>query len=336
MAKYNIIEVKKGDMRMSVANLGGTIMSLHAPDAKGKCADVVLGFDKAGDYLKTDANFGAIIGRVANRIAGASFTLEGKKYKLAANESNGNHLHGGVNRFNLLEWDMAECSGAGWKGIMLHRLSRDGEEGYPGNLDVTVFYKLTDDNSLVVEYNAFTDKPTLCNLTQHSYFNLSGGKSKDALEHEVLVNADFYTPVNKKFVPTGEISKVAGSAIDFRKAKTVREAIESGDPIIAAANGGVDHSYVLKNADGDLVYAASACDPISGRQLDVYTTEPAVHFYTANFLNGTKGKGGAVYNKYAGLCFETQHIPDSIHQPHFPSTVLYPEDTYSSVTVYSF
>ena len=337
MGRYTVVEVKNADMKMSVANLGGAIMSLSAPDSKGRPADVVLGFDKPARYEKNPVFFGAIIGRCANRVSGASFSLGGKKHALGANEpSLGNHIHGGARGFSARVWDISECSGSGWKGVALHYLSRDGEEGYPGNLDVTVFYKLTDDNSLVIEYGAVTDRPTICNLTQHSYFNLSGGASPDILDHEVRIDADFYTPINKKFIPTGEILKVAGTPLDFRKGRPLRSAVESGAALVADANGGVDHNFVLKNSGGDLVYAASALDPASGRQMDVYTTEPAVQLYTGNFLDGIKGKGGAVYGKHAGFCFETQHTPDSAHLPHLPGVELYPEDVYSTTTIYSF
>lgn len=335
MSKYKIFEIKRGEMKMRVSNLGASIMSLYAPDSKGRYADVVLGYEKPEAYLKCDAHFGGLIGRVCNRIAGAGFSLDGKKYKLAANDGK-NTLHGGKFGFDRAVWDVSECSGLGWNGVLAHYLSKDGEEGFPGNLDVSVFYKLTDSNALVIEYMAYTDRPTLCNLTQHTYFNLSGGKAKDILDNEVLINSDFYTAVDKNFIPTGEILKVAGTALDFRMQKTVRSAVESASPLIAAANGGVDHNFVLKNAGKDFVFAAAAIDPITERSMGVYTTSPALQFYTANFLNGQKGKGGAVYNQYAGLCFETQHTPDAIHHPHFAGVELYPEELYSNTSVYSF
>lgn len=324
-------------MKMRVTNLGGIIMNLFAPDAKGTSADVVLGHEKPEDYLKSGCFFGALIGRVGNRIAKGQFKLEGKKYNLFKNEAAyGNHLHGGKVGFDKVLWDISECSGEGWKGVHLHYLSRDGEEGYPGNLDVSVFYKLTDFNSLVIEYGAYTDKPTLCNLTNHSYFNLSGGKSKDILDHQIKVDADFFTNNDANFIPTGEILSVAKTPLDLRKPKAIRAGVESGSPLIESAFGGYDHNYVLKNASGDLVKAATVIDPKTQRQMSVYTTEPCMQFYSGNFVNNVSGKNGAIYNKYAGFCLESQHCPDAPNNPHFAGIELYPEDTYSTVTVYSF
>lgn len=337
MSDYKILEVKNGDMKMRVASLGGIIMNLFAPDAKGKSADIVLGHDTPEEYLKSKCFFGALVGRVGNRISKGEFSLDGKKYKIAKNEASlGNHLHGGNVGFDKVNWDICECSGLGWKGVRLHYLSRDGEEGYAGNLDVSVFYKLTDDNSLLIEYNAFTDRPTLCNLTQHSYFNLSAFKSADVLDHEIKINADFYTANNSKFIPTGEILSVKNTPLDLRKFTPIRKGVESNAPMIAQANGGYDHNFVLKNASGDFVEAASVRDNITGRNMTVYTTEVGMQFYSANFVDNVKGKGGRIYNKHSGLCLETQHFPDAIHNPHFPSIALYPEDVYSSMTAYSF
>ena len=337
MSEYKIIEVKCAEMKMRVANLGGIIMSLHAPDASGRSADVVLGHDTLSEYLKSNCFFGALIGRVGNRISGGKFSIGNKKYKVAVNEkANNNHLHGGVKGFDKVIWDIDTCSGDGWKGVVLHRISKDGEEGYPGNLDITVFYRLTEDNSLAIEYSAFTDKPTLCNLTNHSYFNLSGGKSKDILSHEIQINADFYTNNNAKYIPTGEILNVSKTPLDLRKPTAIGKGIEMGGRLITEANGGYDHNFVLRNSSCDLVNAANVFDPKTGRTMSVYTTEPAMQFYSANFVNNVKGKNGATYNKYAGLCLETQHCPDAVHNPHFAGIELYPEDTYTSATVYSF
>ncbi len=337
MSEYKVVEVKCADMKMRVTNLGGIIMNLHAPDASGRSADIVLGHDTPQEYLKSNCFFGALIGRVGNRIAGGKFSIDGKKYKVAINEkANNNHLHGGFNGFDKQLWDIDTCSGDGWKGVVLHRLSRDGEEGYPGNLDVTVFYRLTEDNALAIEYSAFTDKPTLCNLTNHSYFNLSGSKSKDVLNHELQINANFFTNNNHKYIPTGEILSVAKTPLDFRKPKLIGDGIKEGGRLITEANGGFDHNFVLQNANGDLVNAANVYEPKTGRLMSVYTTEPAMQFYSSNFVDNVKGKGKAVYNKYAGLCLETQHCPDAVHNPHFASIELRPEDTYTSATIYSF
>lgn len=337
MGSYKTVEVRNGDMKMRVASLGGIIMSLHAPDASGRSADVVLGHDTPEEYLKSGCFFGALVGRVGNRISGGSFKLGGRKYSVAKNKAAyGNHLHGGLSGFDKAVWDICECSGPGWKGVHLHYLSRDGEEGYPGNLDVSVFYKLSDDNSLAIEYCAHTDRPTLCNLTQHSYFNLSGGRSPDILGHEVKIDADFYTKNDANFIPTGEVLSVKGTPLDLRRAKPVRAGVESGHPLIASANGGYDHNWVLRNSAGDLAPAAFVSDPATGRRMGVFTTEPGLQFYTANFVKNIRGKNGAVYDKYAGLCLESQHWPDAPHHPHFPGIELMPEDTYSTMTVYSF
>ena len=330
------MEVKNGEMKIRVSSLGGIIMNLWVPSKRG-IGDVVLGHDTPKEYLKSKCYFGALIGRVCNRISKGGFSLGGKKYRLAVNETaNGNHLHGGFFGFDKANWDISETSGDGWKGVVLRRLSRDGEEGYPGNLDVTVFYKLTDSNALAIEYTAFTDRPTLCNLTQHSYFNLSAGKKPDILAHEVKINADFFTKNDAKYIPTGEILSVKKTPLDLRKFTPVGKGAESSDSLILSANGGFDHNFVLRNSSGDFAEAAAVYDPCSERAMTVYTTEPGLQFYTSNFVNNIKGKGGAVYNKYAGLCLETQHFPDAVHNPHFAGIELLPEDVYSSCTVYAF
>jgi len=334
MSKYRIFNVKNGNISMDVANLGGIIMRLFAPDAKGDAADIVLGHDSPAEYLKSNCYLGAIAGRVANRIKGGAFSLDGKKYALAKNNG-ANHLHGGLVGFDKVLWDVKECSGLGWKGLALHYLSSDGEEGYPGNLDVSVYYKLTDSDELVIEYAAHTDKTTLCALTQHSYFNLSGGKAADILGHELQINADFFTPTDATLAPTGEVLSVKGTPLDFRKQKGIGGDALSKHALTQIVGGGFDHNYILRGGEG-IARAATLSDPISGRVLDVFTTAPGMQFYSGNFLNGIKGKNKAVYNKHAGLCLETQTWPDAIHNPHFPSAILRPETAYYSATVYKF
>lgn len=333
--KYSTISVENCGIKMSVTNLGGIITHLYTPDNKGKLGDIVLGFDKPEQYLKSGCYFGCIAGRVANRIAKGKFSLKGKKYSLFVNNGE-NSLHGGKIGFDKKPWDMEECSGDDWKGVCLHYLSKDGEEGYPGNLDVTVFYKLTDNKELVLEYSARADKSTICNLTQHTYFNLSAGKSKDVYDHSMKINSDFYTPVDDGLIPTGEIRSVKGTALDLRKFKKLGKGILSKCPLIDSVGGGYDHNFVLKSRDKKLTLAAVVTEPLSGRKMTVETTEVGMQFYSANYVDKVKGKGGVIYDKHSGFCLETQHFPDSINHPHFPSIVVEPSKAYTSKTVYRF
>lgn len=338
MDTYKIVEIKNGGLRMKVSSLGALITNLYVPDSKGKMGDIVLFNKSLEGYLNQCAYMGAVAGRVANRISDGKFSLDGNDYKLAKNEKAfGNHLHGGIKGFDKQVWDIKEISGDSFKGVALHYLSKDGEEGYPGNLNVNVVYKLSDAKQLIIEYTATTDKATLCNLTNHTYFNLSAGKSKDILSHELQVDADFYTPADKNFRPTGEILKVKGTPFDFTKTKVLGPVIKENQEFFKDSKGGIDHNYVLRNFDGQLRKAASLRDQLSGRIMDVYTTEPGLQIYTGNFLDSTiEGKGNKKYCKYAGICMETQHLPDAPTQSHFPNIALYPGEVYSSITCYAF
>jgi aldose 1-epimerase len=308
---------------------GGIITSLRVPDRNGSMGDVVLGFDSLDAYLKGHPYFGAIVGRYGNRIAGGTFTLDGRTFKLVTNNGP-NHLHGGTVGFDKAIWTGEPTSGA---GIEFTHTSPDGDEGYPGTLKARVTYTLTDRNELVVEYHATTDKPTHVNLTQHSYFNLAG--SGDILGHELTIHADRYTPVDSTLIPTGELATVAGTPFDFRKPMAIGARINQPHEQLKHG-GGYDHNFVLNGKAGARP-AARLTEPKSGRTLDVSTTEPGLQFYSGNFLDGTlKGKGGQVYQKRAGLCLETQHYPDSPNKPKFPSTILRPGQEYRSKTVFTF
>jgi aldose 1-epimerase len=312
---------------------GGIITSIKVPDRAGAMADVVLGFDTLDGYLTDPPYFGAIVGRYGNRIAKGQFTLEGRTYKLATNNGP-NHLHGGVRGFDKMVWSARSVESAEGVGVALTRVSSDGEEGYPGNLNATVTYVLTDRNELIVRYQATTDKATPVNLTQHTYFNLAGGG--DILGHELTLNADRYTPVDATLIPTGELAPVQGTPFDFRRRTAIGARIKQDDPQLKNGNG-YDHNWVLNRTGTGLQLAARVVEPKTGRTLEVTTTEPGVQFYSGNFLDGTiKGKEGAVYNLRNGLCLETQHFPDSPNHPNFPSTILKPGDTYSSQTVFTF
>ncbi len=313
--------------------LGGIITSLKTPDRAGTLADIVLGFDRLDGYLKDHPYFGAIIGRYGNRIGKAQFTLEGKVYTLAKNNGP-NHLHGGLEGFDKVLWKTAAVPGQ--NAVTFTRTSPDGEEGYPGNLSVTVTYTLTDANELIVDYHATTDKPTPVNLTQHSYFNLAGDGSGDILGHELMINADRYTPVDDTLIPTGELAAVEGTPFDFRKPTAIGARITAGHPQLKAG-GGYDHNWVLNRAGSGLQLAARVVEPKTGRTLEVSTEEPGMQFYSGNFLDGSiTGKGGHVYAHRTGFCLETQHYPDSPNKPDFPSTILRPGQQYKTRTVFKF
>lgn len=316
-----------------VTEFGGIITQVSVPDRTGKIADVVLGFGTLDKYLAGHPYFGAIAGRVANRIAKGKFTLDDKPYTVATNNG-ANHLHGGVKGFDKHVWDAKATDTPDGPQIVLHRVSPDGEEGYPGNLDVTVIYTWQHNNALRIDYKATTDKPTIVNLTNHSYFNLAGESAGKTVEDHVLqVMAEKYTPVGGDLIPTGELAPVAGTPLDFRKPTRVGDRIEQvgGNPT------GYDHNYVVDGEPGKLRPAAKLEDPSTGRAVEVLTTEPGVQVYTGNFLDATlTGLGGKTYVKHYGLCMETQHFPDSVNQKAFPSIVLRPGQTYKSTTVYKF
>src|SRR5437773_7929848 len=315
---------------------GGIIISIRTPDRDGHLADVVLGFDSLAGYLKDSPYFGAIVGRYANRIARAQFTLDGVTYQLARNNGP-NTLHGGVRGFDKVLWSAEPFRDASGVGVTLVYTSRDGEEGFPGNLAVRVTYTLTPRDELVVDYEATTDKATPINLSQHTYWNLHGTAGGTILDHVLTLNASAFTPVDSAVIATGEIAPVAGTPFDFRTARRIGDRIGQGTEQLRFGRG-YDHNWVLDRPSGSgLAHAARVVEPTSGRTLDVSTTEPGVQFYAGNFLDGTiKGKGGRVYAHRSGLCLETQHFPDSPNHANFPSTILRPGATYRSRTVFTF
>ena len=322
-------------MEASIINYGGIVVTLKTPDRDGKPGDVVLGYDKLDDYLKDTAHFGALIGRYGNRIGKASFTLDGVLYKLPANNGP-NTLHGGPKGFDRVVWQGRDVSDAQSQHLELTYLSKDGEEGFPGNLSVTVVYTLTNNNELRIDYSATTDKDTVVNLTNHSYFNLAGQGEGDILGHELTLFADKFTPSDKGLIPTGELRSVEGTPFDFRKPVAIGARIGQNDEQLKIG-GGYDHNFVLTSGGGALALAARVYEPRKGRVMEVLTTEPGIQFYTGNFLDGgVPGKGGKAYPKRSGLCLETQHFPDSPNHPQFPSTVLRPGGRYQTTTVYRF
>ena len=315
---------------------GGIIVSLKVPDRQGRLDDIVLGYDALGGYVTNNSPyFGAIIGRYGNRIARGRFTLDGKAYALAANNGP-HHLHGGVRGFDKVVWRAEPVSSPDGAAVAFSRTSPEGEEGYPGALAVRVIYTLTTANELRVDYVATTDRPTVVNLTQHSYFNLAGQGSRDILEHQLQIDADRYTPVDATLIPTGELAAVEGTPLDFRSPTAIGARIDDPHPQIR--NGlGYDHNFVLTRSEPGLAHAARVLDPSTGRTLDVATTEPGMQFYSGNFLDGSiTGKSGRVYRRRYGFCLETQHYPDSPNQPAFPSTTLRPGEQYRSQTVFTF
>jgi aldose 1-epimerase len=322
-------------MQVGITNYGGRVVSIRVPDRSGTMADVVLGFDDLEGYLGgNDPYFGAIVGRYANRIAKGQFTLEGVLYKLPVNNGP-NSLHGGLKGFDKRVWTAREASTSP-PSLELTYLSKDGEEGYPGDLNVKVVYTLTDDNELKIDYSATTDKDTVLNLSNHSYFNLAGAGNGDILQHVLMINADRFTPVDANLIPTGELREVAGTPFDFRQPTAIGARINADDQQLKFA-GGYDHNFVLNRQGSGLVLAARVTDPESGRVLEVLTTQPGLQFYTGNFLDGTiHGKGGKVYGHRSAFCLETQHFPDSPNHPSFPSTELKPGETYHQVTVFKF
>ena len=312
---------------VKILNYGGYITNIMVPDKAGVKEDVVLGFDSLSGYLQQGNPFmGCIVGRYANRIAKGKFTLDGKTYQLATN-NNGNSLHGGLKGFDKAVW-ASQQQGDG--SLVLTYTSKDGEEGYPGNLQVQVTYSLTPANELKIDYSAETDQATVINLTNHSYFNLSAGKDSTILGHQLMLAADRYTAVDATLIPTGELPAVKGTAMDFTKPATI-------GTDIAKVAGGYDHNWVLNKTGDSLSLAATLYHEPSGRFMEVFTTQPGIQFYTGNFLNGSlTGKGGRKHIKHAGLCLETQHFPDSPNQPSFPSTVLRPGEKYHETTIYKF
>ena len=317
-------------LKARITNYGAILVSLEVPDRAGKLADITLGFDTLEGYLGEHPYFGAIVGRYANRIGKAKFTLNGVEYTLAANNGD-NHLHGGLKGFDKVIWKLDDLKTEGRSAIVkLSYVSEDGEEGYPGNLACSVTYALTEDDELQISYEADTDKTTVLNLTNHTYFNLAGQGTGDILGHELMVDADKYTVVDEGLIPTGENRSVTNTPMDFTISASIGSRIDQ-------VEGGYDHNYVLNSGGGSLALCARVYEQTSGRVMEIHTTEPGVQFYTGNFLDGSvTGKGGKAYEKHYGFCLETQHFPDSPNKPTFPSVVLNPGQKYTTATVLKF
>jgi aldose 1-epimerase len=326
----------KNGVEVDITNFGAAVVSLKVPDRHGKTDDVVLGYDDLDGYRHDKSYFGATVGRCANRIAHGKFTLNGTTYTLAKNDGD-NHLHGGVRGFNKVVWEAKDVSTAGVAALRLNYLSKDGEEGYPGNLSVQVTYTLTNNNELKIDYVATTDKDTVLNLTHHSYFNLAGQGKGDILQHQLLLHASRFTPVDATLIPTGEIRSVKGTPLDFATATAIGSRIDQGDEQLKLGHG-YDHNFVLDGGTGGTpVLAAQVYEPSSGRVMEVWTTQPGIQFYSGNFLDDTiRGKSGSPYRRRAAFCLETQHFPDSPNKPNFPSTILKPGSQFKSSTTYKF
>jgi len=323
---YLFTLVNNKGTEVKISNYGGTVTSFITADKNDKKSEIIVGFDSLNQYLKKPPYFGALIGRYANRIANAKFTLEGTTYLLAANDGK-NTLHGGLKGFDKVVWDVSVDNDS-VPSLILKYLSKDGEEGFPGNLNVTVQYTLTDQNELKIEYNAESDKATPVNLTNHTYFNLSGDVNNTILDESLMIDADRYTPVDSTLIPTGKITAVKGTPYDFTVAKKIGKDINE-------VKGGYDFNWVLNRKDSSLRKVVVLSDPISGRTLEVYTTQPGLQFYTGNFLDGKFiNRDGKPIKQHAALCLETQHFPDSPNEPDFPSTILRPGEKYHSITVY--
>jgi aldose 1-epimerase len=323
--------------QVKVTNYGAIITSIIVPDRDGNMGDIALGYDRVEDYMNAvdKPYLGAIVGRYGNRIAKGKFSIDGETYTLAVNNGE-NHLHGGVIGFDKVVWDGKLARGEGWTGVELSYRAKDKEEGYPGNLDVNVTYRLTDQNELIVDYLATTDKATPVNLTQHTYFNLKGEGEGTILDHELMINANRYTPIDEGLIPTGEVAEVAGTPFDFTSAKPIGRDIDQDNEQLEFGLG-YDHNFVLNKDDDSLTLAARVHEPTTGRVLEIQTTEPGIQFYCGNFLDGRlKGKSGKPYVHRGGFCLETQHFPDSPNQPNFPSTILRPGEQYKTRTVFKF
>ena len=325
----------RNGIELRAMTYGAVIVSLRTPDRDGQLDDIVLGFDSLASYTTVRGYFGPVVGRYGNRIAQGQFTLDSVTYTLAKNNGP-NHLHGGVRGFNKMVWRGEPFQRGDSVGVTFRYTSPDGEEGYPGTLETAVTYTLTDANELIIDYHATTDKPTVVNLTQHSFFNLAGIAKGDVLGHELMINASAFTPVDAGMIPTGEIRSVEGTPFDFRQATAIGARIDTIDEQISYGPG-YDHNFVLDRVGTGLELAARVTEPMTGRTLEVRTTEPGIQFYAGNKLDGTIiGKGGHPFVKRGGFCLETQHFPDSPNQPSFPSTVLRPGNEYRSRTVFAF
>ncbi len=325
----------RNGMTAKITNLGGIVVSLKAPDTKGRFADVVMGFDTPQEYITKNTYFGALIGRFGNRIAKGQFKLDGKTYKLATNNGP-NHLHGGVVGFDKKIWQARPVSKAGAAALELVLYSKNGDEGYPGNLRTKVIYSLTDRNELRLDYSAVTDAPTVINLTHHTYFNLYGAGLSDILNHRMMINANRFTPTDATAIPTGELRSVRGTPFNFLTPHAIGERINQKNQQLIWGTG-YDHNFVLnKKRKGALTLAARVSEPRSGRVMTVYTTEPGIQLYTGNFLDGVAGMYGRIYNKRGAFCLETQNFPDAPNHANFPSSVLRPGQVYRQTTTYRF
>lgn len=329
----------KNGIKLRAMTYGAIVLSLETPDKQGKTADIVLGYNTLAEYIKDTPYFGAIVGRYGNRIANGTFTLDGKKYSLATNNEPGGmkcSLHGGLKGFDKVVWRGEPLVKDGFQGVKFSYTSKDGEEGYPGTLNVSVTYLLNDENEWRIDYVATTDQATPVNLTQHSYFNLKGEGNGDILDHAMTIKAVKFTPVTVGLIPTGELRSVEKTPFDFTSPHKIGERVNAEDEQIKFG-GGYDHNWVLDNQSGKLALAAVVHEPTTGRLLEVHTTEPGMQFYCGNFLDGKlRGKSGKPYHLRNGFCLETQHYPDSPNQPSFPSTILRPENIWLSTTVYRF
>ncbi len=321
-------------MSLSVTNYGGIVTSLLVPDKNGKLDDLVQGFDKIEDYIEDGSYQGALIGRYANRIGEAKFAIDGNTYELEKNNGP-NSLHGGINAFNKKLWTVEIIEDEETLGVELMGISPDGEEGFPGNLKIWVRYLLTEDNEFIIEYDAETDKATPVNLTNHCYWNLKGAGNGDILDHELMINGEFYTPVDSNLIPTGRFESVLESPFDFTEAMLIGERISDEHPQLAYGNG-YDHNFVLTEEKDELVLAAMVHEESSGRVMTVMTTKPGIQLYTGNFLDGSKGKEGKAYHKHGAFCLETQHYPDTPNKPQFPSCILHKGEKYETTTIYAF
>jgi aldose 1-epimerase len=324
--------VNSRGMKLRLINLGATIVGLETPDRRGNFANVALGLDSLEDYLRGHPCLGSTVGRYANRIARGRFSLDGREYRLATNNGP-NHLHGGPRGFDKILWRAETLSGDGFIGVRFSYLSPDGDEGYPGNLNIAAVYGLTENDELHIDYTAVTDRPTIVNLTNHAYWNLTDGGAGDVLGHLLTIEADRYLPADEGLIPLGELKSVAGTPLDFLLPTPIGARIEQLGQL-----GGYDHCYVLNKPQGTIepALAATLVSPDSGRMMEVFTTQPGVQLFSGNCLDGTLRASGKVYRKYAGVCLETQHFPDSPNHPHFPSTILRPGQTYRQTTIHRF
>ncbi|HEX5103846.1 MAG TPA: aldose epimerase family protein [Pirellulaceae bacterium] len=327
---YTLINARA--LKARLINYGATLISVETPDKDGELANITLGFPKLDGYLQRHPYFGSTVGRYGNRIAGGKYKLDGKEYTLATNNGP-NHLHGGLKGFDAVVWKAEPIKGPSAVGVKFTYTSQDGEEGYPGNLNVAVTYSLTNNNELKIEYEAKTDKPTVVNLTNHTYWNLAGAGSGDILQHELTINAEQYLPIDDTSIPTGKPADVQGTPFDFTSPHAIGQRIGElkKEP---HKTKGYDHCYVLRGQEGKLTLAARVKDPSSGRIMEIFTTQPGIQLYCGNFLDGSAGGGG--YKQHDAFCLETQHYPDSPNQPQFPSTVLRPGETFKSTTVHKF